>query len=126
VIPSNHNISEATQEIHLICHKEGFPKKCFCVVCKMSDCGEAYLSAVGCEEDVFVDKEIINSQFTILLDLDELPLNLDNTLHHALAVPPHSVPFHLENRLVPITSVALTSSMVTSNPGTPPTLTIAL
>ncbi len=60
VIPSNHNSSEAMQEIHLVCCKECFPKICFCVVCKMSDCGEAYLGAVGCKEDVFVDKEAIN------------------------------------------------------------------
>ncbi len=96
MIPSNHNNSEATQEIHLICHKEGFPKICFCAVCKMSDRGEAYLSAVSCEEDVFVDKETINGQFNILLKLDELSRNLDNILHHTLAIPPHSAPFHLE------------------------------
>ncbi len=56
MIPSNHKNSEAMQEIHLVCGKEGFPKICFSVVRKVSDRGEAYLSAVGCEEDVFVDK----------------------------------------------------------------------
>ncbi len=101
MIPSNCNNSEATQEIHLVCHKECFPKICFCTVCKMSDHGEAYLGAVGCEEDVFVDKEAINCQFNILLELDELSRGLDNTLTHTLAVPPHSVPFHPENRLAP-------------------------
>ncbi len=68
----------------------------------MSDRGEAYLSAIGGEEDVFDDKETNNCQFNILLELDELLGNLDNTLCHALAVPPHSVPFHLENRSAPI------------------------
>ena len=67
----------------------------------MSDRGEAYLSANGSEEDVFINKETINCQFNILLELDELLGNLDNTLRHALAVPSHSVPFHLENRLAP-------------------------
>jgi hypothetical protein len=67
----------------------------------MSERGEAYLSAIGCDEDVFVGKETINSQFNILLELDEFPWNLENTLRHALAVLPHSVPFHLENRLAP-------------------------
>ncbi len=72
-----------------------------CAVCKMSDRGEAYLSANGSEEDVFIDKETINCQFNILLELDELLGNLDNTLRHALAVPSHSVPFHLENKIDP-------------------------
>ncbi len=74
---------------------------CLCVVCKMSDRGKAYTSAVGCEKDVFADKETINSQFNILLELDELPWNFENTAHQALAVPPHSVSFHLENRSAP-------------------------
>jgi len=63
----------------------------------MSDRGEAYLSANGGEEDVFIDKETINCQFNILLGLDELLGNLDNTLRHALAIPFHIVPFHLTN-----------------------------
>ena len=67
----------------------------------MSDRGEAYLCAHGSEEDVFISKETINCQFNILLLLDELLGNHDNTLRHALAVPSHSVPFHLENRLAP-------------------------
>ncbi len=99
MIPSNHNNPEATEEIHLVCHMEGFPDQCFCPVCEMSDRSEAYLCAHGGEEDVFVDKETINRQFNILLELDELLGNLDNTLHHVLAVPSHRVPFHLENRL---------------------------
>ena len=60
----------------------------------MSDCGEAYLSANGGDEDVFIDKETINCQLYILLELDELLGNLDNTLRHALAIPSHHVPFH--------------------------------
>jgi len=53
------------------------------------------------EEDVIIDKETINCQFNILLELDELLGNLDNTLCHALAIPSHSAPFHLENRSTP-------------------------
>jgi len=67
----------------------------------MSDHGEAYLSSNGAEEDVFINKETINCQFNILLELDELLGNLDNTLRHALAIPSHSVPFHLKNRSTP-------------------------
>ena len=67
----------------------------------MSDRGEAYLSANGSEEDVFIDKETINCQFNILLELDELLGNLDNILRHELAVPSHRVPFHLENISTP-------------------------
>ncbi len=67
----------------------------------MSDPSEAYLCAHGGEEDVFVDKEAINCQFNILLELDELLGNLDNTLRHVLAIPSHRVPFHLENRSTP-------------------------
>ncbi len=67
----------------------------------MSDHGEAYLGAHSDEEDVFIDKETINCQFNILLELDELLGNLDNTLRNALAAPSHPVPFHLENSLNP-------------------------
>ena len=63
----------------------------------MSDRGEAYLSANGSEEDVFIDKETINCQFNILLELDELLGNLDNTLRHALAVPSHSVLLEIQS-----------------------------
>ncbi len=79
---------------------EGYPDQCFRPVCEMSDRGEAYLRAHGGEEDVFVDKETINRQFNILLELDELLGNLDNTLRHALAIPSHRA-FHLENRSTP-------------------------
>ncbi len=124
MIPNNHNNAEAMQEIHFICHKEGFPKQSFCAVCKISDHGEAYLSAVGsCEEDVFVDKEMINSQFNILLELDELLTILCTTcLPFLLTV----FPFILRTDQPQITSAGMMSLMVTSNPRTPHTLTIAL
>ncbi len=67
----------------------------------MSDPGEAYLRAHGGKEDVFVEKETINRQFNILLELDELLRKLDNTLRHALAVCSHHVLFHFENRSTP-------------------------
>ncbi len=66
------------------------------MVRKVSNCAKAYLSAVGGKENVFVDKETINCLFNILLEVDELLRNLDKTLHHMLAVPPHSVPLHFE------------------------------
>ena len=80
---------------------EGFPNQCFSLVCEMSDRNEAYPSAIGGEEDVFIDKETINCQLNILLELDELFGNLDNTLRHAIAIPPCSVPFHLKSRSAP-------------------------
>ncbi len=56
--------------------------------------GEAYLCAVGGEKHVLVDKEAINCQLNILLELDELLGNLDDALRHALAISSHHVPFH--------------------------------
>jgi hypothetical protein len=67
----------------------------------MSDHGEAVLHAIGCEEDVFVDKKNVNRQVNISMELDELCGNLDNALHYPLAVPPHCVTFHLEDRASP-------------------------
>ncbi len=93
----------------------------------MSDLGEAYLSAMGGEEDVFIDKETINGQFNIMLELDELLGNLDNTLCYQVAVPPHSVPFHLEKRLAPNYTCGLDVLGGYIRPrDPPPTLTIAL
>jgi hypothetical protein len=54
----------------------------------MSDCTDTHLCAVGCEEDVFVDK------MDILIELDGLCGNLDNALHYLLAFPPHRVTLH--------------------------------
>ena len=51
--------------------------------------------AHGGEEDVLIDKETINCQFNILLELDELLGNLDNTLRHVLAIPLTVFPFIL-------------------------------
>ncbi len=70
-------------------------------VCEMRGRSEAHLHAHGGEEEVVVDKETINCQFNILLEFDELLGNLDNTLRHALTVPSHRVPFHIENRSTP-------------------------
>jgi hypothetical protein len=67
----------------------------------MSDCGEAYLYAIGHEEDVFVDKKTSIWQFNIVMELDELCGNLDNALHYLLAVPPHHVTLHLEDGASP-------------------------
>jgi hypothetical protein len=63
----------------------------------MSNHGKAYLSATCGEENVFVDKETINHQFNILMELDKLLGSFANTLSNKLAVPPHSVPLHSEN-----------------------------
>jgi hypothetical protein len=67
----------------------------------MSDRGGADLCAISHEEDVYVDKENVNCQFDILMELDELCGNLDNALHYLLAVPPHRVTLHLEDRASP-------------------------
>ena len=60
----------------------------------MRNHGEAYLCAVGGEKYVLVDKEAIDCQLNILLELDELLGNLDDALCHALAISSHRVPFH--------------------------------
>jgi hypothetical protein len=67
----------------------------------MSDCGDADLCAIGCEEDVFVDKKNVNRQFNNLMELDELCGNFDYALHYPLAVPPHPVTLHPENGAYP-------------------------
>ena len=67
----------------------------------MGDCGEANLGAEGGEEYMLVDKEAINCQFNVFVELDELPGNLDNTLCHVLAVPTNCIPFQLEDRSTP-------------------------
>ncbi len=43
---------------------------------------------------MLVDKEAIDCQLNILLELDELLGNLDHALRHALAISFHRVPFH--------------------------------
>ena len=78
------------------------------------------------EEDVFIDKETINCQFntcwSFMSALGTLTILCNTCLQFLLT--PHIIPFHLENRLPQITSPALTPSVVTSDPRTPPTLTI--
>ncbi len=53
----------------------------------MRNRGEAYLCAVSGEK-------YVNCQLNILLELDELLGNLDDTLRYALASSSHLVPFH--------------------------------
>jgi hypothetical protein len=68
---------------------------------QMSDHEEADLCAISHEEDVFVDKKNVNRQFDILMKLDELCGNLVNALYYLLAVPPHRVTLHLEDKASP-------------------------
>ncbi len=75
---------------------------------------------------MLVDKEAINCQLNILLELNELLGNLDDALRHALAISSHRVPFHFSTDWPQITSAALTLSGVTLYPEIPPALTIAL
>ena len=103
----------------------GLPKSMIRPVCKMSDRGEAYLSANGGEEDVFINKETINCQFNIqhlMSSLGTLTILCATHLSFRLTV----FPFILRTDRPQITSAALTSLVVTSDPGTIPTLTIAL
>jgi hypothetical protein len=60
------------------------------------------------------------------MELDECCENFDNALHYPLAAPPHCVTFHLEDGHLQIILAAFKSLSVTSLPGTPPALTIAL
>jgi hypothetical protein len=51
---------------------KGFPYECFCSKTKVRNRGEAYLCALGGKKYVLVDKEAINCQLNILLELNEL------------------------------------------------------
>jgi hypothetical protein len=46
---------------------------------------------------MFVDKETINCQLNILLELDKLLSDFDDTLIKAILILSYSVPFYLEN-----------------------------
>jgi hypothetical protein len=74
----------------------------FLMVHQMGDCRKAEVCAVGCKEDAFVEKENVNCQFYILMELNELCRNFDNALHYPIAIPPHCVTFHLEDGASPI------------------------
>ena len=67
----------------------------------MGDCSEAYFGAKGGEEYMLVDKEAINCQFNVFVELDEIPGNFDNTLRRVLAIPMNCIPFQLEDRSTP-------------------------
>ena len=92
----------------------------------MGDHGKANLRAVGSEQDVFVDKKmsIANSTswWSLISSEGTLIMLCTNLLPFFLTV----LPFILRTEHPQITSVAFTSSSVTSQPGTPPLLTIAL
>ena len=93
--------TESTKEIHHVCCLQGHPNQVLVLADIVGDCGEAYLGAQSGEECMLVDKEEIYCQFDILLELDELLGNLDNTLRHMLAVPLDCIPFHLKDRSAP-------------------------
>ena len=67
----------------------------------MGDRGKAHLGAEGSKEHMLVYKETVNGKFHILMDLDELRGDLDNTLLFALAIPSNGVPLHLDDRTAP-------------------------
>ncbi len=92
----------------------------------MSGRGEAHPGAEGSKEHMFVHKKTVNAKFHVLVDLDKLRRDFDNALLLALAPLRTVFPFILMTDQPQITSAALTSSMVTSDPGTPPEATIAL
>jgi hypothetical protein len=100
VILYNHN-TEAKKETHHVRCLQGHPNHVLVPAGKVGDCGVEYLGAESCEEYMLVDKEAIYCQFDILLELDELLGNLDNTPCHTLAVLWDCIPFHLEDRLAP-------------------------
>jgi hypothetical protein len=71
------------------------------MVHQMGDCRKGNLCAVGCEEDLFSDKKYVNLQSYTSIELNELCGNFDDALYYPLAVPPHCVTIHLENRASP-------------------------
>jgi hypothetical protein len=93
---------------------------------QMGDRGKVNLRAVGSEEDVFVDKKmsIANSTswWSLISSEGTLIMLCTNLLPFFLTV----LPFILRAECPQITSVAFTSSSVTSQLGTPLLLTIAL
>ncbi len=97
---SYHN-TEATKEVHHVCCLQGHPNHVLVPAGKVGDYGEDYFGADSGEEYMLVDKEAIYCQFNVLLELDELLGNLDNTLCHTLAIPLDCIPFHLEDRSAP-------------------------
>ncbi len=113
------------EEIHHVRSLQGYPKQVLVPAGNVGDCSKAYLGAHSGEEYMLVDKKAIYCQLDILLELDELLGNLDNTLSYTLAILLDCIPFHFNNRLAP-DHAALTSSMVTSVPVTTPVLTIDL
>ncbi len=95
-----HN-TEATKEVHHVPCLQGHPNHVLVPAGKVGDCDEDYFGAESAEEYMFVDKEAIYCQFDMLLELDELLGNLDNTLCHTLAILLDCIPFHLEDRSAP-------------------------
>ena len=97
MITHDYHDTKASQKIHLVCAKQGCPKLFLIPLGHVGDRGKAYFGAECGEENVLVDKEAINCQFNILMKLDKLHGNLDNTLRHTLAILPSHISFHLED-----------------------------
>ena len=61
-------------------------------VAQMSDCGETNLHAVGCKEDMLIDKEAVYCQFHLLVELDKFTRDLDDALSSPLGIGMSHVP----------------------------------
>ena len=68
---------------------------------QMDDCGETNLCAVSSEDDMLVDNKAVNSQFHLLVDLDEFTWDFDDSLDSPPDIGMSHVPLELEDRAAP-------------------------
>jgi hypothetical protein len=58
LIPQDHSDVEALTKVHIICPQESSPGITYLMVQQMGDHRKANFHAVGCDEDVFIDKKM--------------------------------------------------------------------
>jgi hypothetical protein len=118
-----HN-TEATKEVHHVRCLQDHPNHVLVPAGKVGDCGEDYFGAESGEEYMLVDKEAIYCQFDILLELMSSLGTLTILCVTRLPFRRTIFPFILRTDRPQVTSAALTSPVVTSDPVTPPVLTL--
>jgi hypothetical protein len=67
----------------------------------VGDCSEAYFCAVCGEKDMLIDKEVVDCQFHLLMELDKLTRDLDTTMNCPLGIGTSHIPLELDNRVAP-------------------------
>ena len=74
---------------------QGRPNNFLGSIGQMGDCCETNPCAVSGEEDMLVDKEAVDSQFHLLVDLDEFTWDFDDALDSPLGIGTGHVPLEL-------------------------------